>query len=89
MSEAPERICALPIGYWINAKRSPHESLFAEKHSEYIRADIHDARVKELEDRIKDLELPADNDRSYAKGFTQGYSEGWNDGEDKTNGAGR
>lgn len=35
-------------------------------------------------DYIKELELPADDDRSYAKGFTQGYSEGWDDGEDKT-----
>ena len=40
----------------------------------YIRADIHEARVKELE-------LPADDTRSYDKGYTQGYSEGVDDGE--------
>ena len=75
MSEAPERIWAEPhfldwsygSGAWGLDREESHDI-------EYIRADIHEARVKELE-------LPADDTRSYDKGYTQGYSEGWDDGE--------
>ena len=75
MNEAPERIWAEDAdkdwsygsGAWGCDREEIHEV-------EYIRADIHETRVKELE-------LPADDTRSYDKGYTQGYSEGWDDGE--------
>ena len=75
MSEAPERIWAEDVGkdwsydsgVWGVDREESHDV-------EYIRADIHETRVKELE-------LPADDTRSYDKGYTQGYSEGWDDGE--------
>lgn len=76
MSEAPDRIWAFPIKDWFRGGCSTHK-IIERKYArdvEYIRADIHEARVKELE-------LPADDTRSYDKGYTQGYSEGWDDGE--------
>ena len=90
MSEAPERIwvdaceAVNNAPSWIDELRVAHKDSYVNDDlsgQQYIRADIHEARVKKLEDRIKELELPADDDRSYAKGFTQGYSEGWDDGD--------
>jgi len=73
MSEAPERIRA-----FVEPPDTDNDDDIGGDESasgiEYIRADIHEARIKELE-------LPADDTGSYDKGYTQGYSEGWGEGE--------
>jgi hypothetical protein len=54
MSEAPERIWAFPIKDWFRGGCSTHK-IIGRKYArdvEYIRADIHEARVKELEAQL-------------------------------------
>ena len=57
MSEAPERIWAFPIKDWFRGGCSTHKIIERKyaKDVEYIRADIHEARVKKLERRINEL----------------------------------
>jgi hypothetical protein len=56
MSEAPERIWAFPIKDWFRGGCSTHK-IIERKYArdvEYIRADIHDARIKELKEELED-----------------------------------
>ena len=57
MSKAPERIWAFPIKDWFRGGCSTHKIIQRKyaKDVEYIRADIHEARVKKLERRINEL----------------------------------
>ena len=54
MSKAPERIWAFPIKDWFRGGCSTHKIIQRKyaKDVEYIRADIHEARVKELEAQL-------------------------------------
>jgi hypothetical protein len=56
MSDAPERIWAFPIKDWFRGGCSTHK-IIKRKYArdvEYIRADIHDARIKELKEELED-----------------------------------